>query len=203
MDSYQSLKDQYREATMQHLAKEHLCGQNWTHFQSIRHDARNKKKELNKTYEAEYKTRVTQETRRLQRQAGSPTRTLKPKYLGIDQFDKTSLKQQAVRNVENRHHARIALVEKREEDSVEKLVEKAKARRQLKGQPTQAFNRTTDRRSGIDRRQSSDGAGMSRRKNNAQENQSKPSQSTNSQTRNNRAKHSTSTQSPPSIRRRR
>ncbi len=104
----------------------------------------------------QHQTRINQEHRRLLRDRTSPQRHLKyPRWHGYDQLSPNALREQAERNVKNRHHARMRALDKREKEDVQQLIEQSERRQQKKGELKQNFNQSVDRRSGVDRRQPS------------------------------------------------
>ena len=110
-----------------------------------------------------------------------------------------SIEEQARINVENRHHARMKSLDKRETEAVRRLKDRSKNRQQQKGKPTQALNRAADRRTGTDRRRSDDRRQGDDRPNNRKTHQSRHRSDTNSS----QSRQSLSTRPTRSFKRRR
>ena len=151
---YDELNQQFHKASLRTLAKQNLNDHEWNQFQKITERFEKIHDTTEQQHNEHYTLRVDQEHRRLLRERTSPQRHLKyPAWMGYDQLSPQSLKAQAQLNVDKRHDQRLASLNKREKEVVDRLLEKSQTRQQRKGEPTQNFNQATNRRTGIDRRQ--------------------------------------------------
>ncbi|MEL7281858.1 MAG: hypothetical protein AAGK79_15980 [Pseudomonadota bacterium] len=104
-------------------------------------------------YRQTYSTRVADETKRLLRKDGSKTRELKPTAGVVDRFNGNKLRLQAEKNVRGHHKIDMANLREAELKDEDTLFARVEKRNGIRGEAKRAFNRSTDRRSGLDRRQ--------------------------------------------------
>lgn len=127
-----------------------LEGQEKTEFGRIQQKIDKQRVSAERLYSYEYRTRVDIAYRDLLNRAGAKTRELKPKYFGIDRFNKHDLSRQAQRNVRLDHEQsmdRLNALEMKESRSFLNTSSKRKAY-------VEGFKQATQQRRGEERRQS-------------------------------------------------
>lgn len=105
-------------------------------------------------YEARFLTRVEEARRKLIDQAGAIKKEFKPGWMGEDRFNKAATLRQAQRDVRAHHQRRIARIDSQESTQLSGLLTKARKENRIQGKARDAFNKTVDRRGGLERRQS-------------------------------------------------
>ena len=101
-------------------------------------------------YAHEYKTRVEIAYRRLLNQAGSKTLELKPRFVGIDRFNKHDLGRQAQLNVRLDHQQSMDRLDSQELKESTSFLEKSSQRKKY----IETFKQSTERRRTQSRRES-------------------------------------------------
>jgi len=104
------------------------------------------------TYLTEYKSRVAQENKRLMRKDGAKTREHKPVFGMDDRFNGNKLNITTQKNVRAQHKITMANLREAERDDLDKFYTRVENRNAERGHATHDFNKTTNRRSGVDRR---------------------------------------------------
>ena len=107
---------------------------------------------LRRAFELDYGQRVAVERRRLINKAGSIKRDFVPRFLGNDGFNKDVINRQAQINVRTAHRNDLASIDRRETEAIRTLVENAQSRVALREKPIKDFQKSVDRRSGVERR---------------------------------------------------
>ncbi|MEX0956370.1 MAG: hypothetical protein WDZ83_14315 [Rhizobiaceae bacterium] len=103
-------------------------------------------------YAARFETRVEQERRRLIDQAGDVVREFKPWWAQEDRFSPADTLRQAQINVRERHHRRIAAIDRYERRELQAILDQSERQDAQRGQSRDAFTRAADSRPEIDRR---------------------------------------------------
>tara|TARA_R110002126_G_scaffold239459_11_gene382799 strand:- start:1278 stop:1766 length:489 start_codon:yes stop_codon:yes gene_type:complete len=153
-----SISDELRHsfglASLQREASKTLTAKEWKDFQVIKKKYLDIGRSEQRIYELEYKTRVEVAKKRLINKAGSKSKTFKHPWARNDQFDKSAINRQAHRDVRNQHMQIMSHLESQEHKEIKVLIDSSTNRRALKEMPKRDFQKATDRRSVIDRRQS-------------------------------------------------
>ena len=147
------LRSTFETATLRKEAQTLRRAPEWAELKTIQNRHAKLRSDADQRFRAEYKTRVEQERQRLIHKAGSKTRDHIWKVFGADKFDKAAMDRQAHRNVRHRHHKLQARLERLEKRDLSALLSRSAETARLREKPRQAFERATDRRSGVDRRQ--------------------------------------------------
>ena len=103
-------------------------------------------------YAHEYKTRVQIAYRDLLNKAGAKTVELKPRFFGIDRFNKHDLGRQAQLNVRLDHQQSLARLDRQELKESKSFLEKSSQRKKY----LESFKQSTERRRTQSRRESPD-----------------------------------------------
>lgn len=112
-------------------------------------DAIAREKEL---YASRYDTRVETARRRLIDGAARKDETLKPWWGVADRFSPAATLRQAQRDVRDAHQRRIERIDEFERGQLSIIVEQSRRENRLQGTARDDFNRTADRRTGLERR---------------------------------------------------
>ncbi|MBB4305127.1 hypothetical protein GGD81_004195 [Rhodobium orientis] len=103
-------------------------------------------------FRTNYATRVEVARRRIINEAGAPKRTLRHPWAIHDRFSPADTLRQAEREVRAAHHARLDKIRDFEARELGKIVKQSMRENNLRGDLRLAFRRSTNRRSGKDRR---------------------------------------------------
>jgi len=98
-------------------------------------------------------TRVEAEYRRIMNSKASNVRHHRPTWADVDCFDDKAIERQANLNVASRHVKRIGRIKDIQTRELERLYGRAYHNNKVHGRARASFNKTVDRRSGIERRQ--------------------------------------------------
>ena len=140
-------------ASRRREAKQLRTGEDWQSLQQIQDHFANTKRDEERAFRREYETRVETEKQKLIHKAADQERMPKPWWSREDKFERAGIERQAHRNVRRAHEQSIARLEERESEALETLITRAAKRDHLREKTLTDFARTTDRRSGEDRRQ--------------------------------------------------
>jgi len=110
------------------------------------------RRDVRRSFEAEYSSRVSEERRQLINKAGSIKRELVPRFLGSDGFNKDAINRQAQMTVRSAKKRDLARIDQSEAASIRSMLERSQARSTLREKPTNDFLKAVDRRSGQERR---------------------------------------------------
>jgi len=103
-------------------------------------------------YRAEYPSRVANEAKALMRKDGAKTRDYKPRFGMDDRFNGGNINLQAEKIVRGKHKITMANLREAERNDLGKLYDRVEHRNNNRGKAKTDFNKTTNRRSGADRR---------------------------------------------------
>ena len=148
----EALKRTFDLAGLRHQATQHLNGQGWQSFQSIRKKYDDLRQDEQARYKDEYDTRFEVARKRRLNEAGTKTRDFKPRWFGRDQFDDSAINRQAQRDVENQHHQLMTGIDDMEIRDTNQLVARSAQRHKARERTKHDFNKTADRRQTPDRR---------------------------------------------------
>lgn len=107
---------------------------------------------VRRSFELEYSTRVSEERRRLINEAGAVKRSLVPRFVGTDGFNKDAINRQAQMNVRAMKKRDLDQIDKREAESIRSMLEASHARAPQREKLVKDFQKAVDRRSGLERR---------------------------------------------------
>ena len=107
---------------------------------------------VRRSFEQEYPARVSEERRRLINAAGAVRRSLVPRFLGTDGFNKDAINRQAQMNVRAAHKRDLFHIDQLEAESIRSMLEASHARATQREKPMRDFQKAVDRRSGLERR---------------------------------------------------
>ncbi|GMG84975.1 hypothetical protein LNKW23_41910 [Paralimibaculum aggregatum] len=141
-------------ASRRREAKQLRTGEDWRSLQQVQVHFAKAQREEKRTFRAEYETRVEAEKQKLIDKAADQDPTPKPWWSREDKFGRAAIERQAHRNVRRAHEKSIARLEERESEALKTLMTRAAKRDRLREKTLTDFARTTDRRSGEERRQS-------------------------------------------------
>lgn len=140
------IKRTFDLASLKHQAAKDFTSQEWKAYRKIAEKFDDLRRFEQRNYEMEYKTRVEVARKRLINKAGSKSKDFKHRWFGQDQFDKSAVHRQAVRNVRNSHHQLMAGIDKQEARETTQLLESSEKRTMQREKPKQEFANATDRR---------------------------------------------------------
>ncbi|MDJ0826435.1 MAG: hypothetical protein QNJ16_13095 [Rhodobacter sp.] len=123
----------------------------WRRFRANSERAIARTAEENESYKTDYVLRVGKAREELLRKAGSLTHE-HPTPVGTDRFDGDRINRLAQTKVRDDHERTLLAILNDEITGYEDIEESIRAREHFRGGPTKEFKRTTDRRSGRDRR---------------------------------------------------
>lgn len=135
-----------------------LSGTDWERFQSVRNRYAEAREEEVRSFNEHYRDRVDLALRKLIDEAGAPNRKLVHRWFGHDRFDAERLEKRAERLVREEHYKVMAKFEAAEIAEMSMLLDQVNEDRTPAKTMKPDFEKATDRRSGHDRRQSSDTA---------------------------------------------
>jgi hypothetical protein len=107
---------------------------------------------VRRSFELEYSARVSEERTRLINEAGAVKRSLVPRFLGTDGFNKDAINRQAQINVRALKKRDLDQIDQREAESIRSMLEASHARASQREKPTRDFQKAVDRRSDPERR---------------------------------------------------
>lgn len=148
----EEIRETFRKAALQREVAHGLSGDDWARYGDIQSDHDRRRSQEQRDYQREYDTRVETMRRRLIDQAGTADRTLAPRFLGRDRFDKDAIERQAHRNVRDDHDRVLARLEAEKEARLTLLLGAAQKHRDLGDLLRNDFAQATDRRLGDERR---------------------------------------------------
>lgn len=142
----EEIKRTFDLASLKHQATKDFSAQEWKAYRKITEKFDGFRRFEQRTYEMEYKTRVEVARKRLINKAGSKAKDFKHTWFGNDQFDKSAINRQAVRNVRNSHHQLMAGIDNQQARETAKLLDTCEKHTELREKPKQDFAKATDRR---------------------------------------------------------
>ena len=146
------LRRVFELATLRREAKSIETPQQWHEAAQLQmrcNDARSREKD---NYAARYDSRVEMACRRLIDKAAQNKSELKPLWAADDRFNPDVMLRQAQREVRESHRQRIERIDEFEHRQLKVIVERSRRMNELRGVASEAFERASDRRSGIERR---------------------------------------------------
>lgn len=148
----EQLRDTFALASLRNKASHFRSPKDWERGLAIINRYKSHTEELENNYHAEYDSRINRVLKQLIDKAGAKDLSFKHRWFGTDNFNKSTLTRQAHQIVQNKHQERINYLNKRESTELRTLDNEIEQRDQLQGKPTQDFERSATRRSGIERR---------------------------------------------------
>lgn len=148
----EDLKRTFGIAALRKEAAKILNAQEWKELQAIKKRYADQTNFEKRSFALEYEGRVETMRRRLINQAGEKNTDHKPRFFGVDKFDKAAINRQAERLVRNQHYQVLGHLENQEIREVESLMARCEQRQHQREKPIRDFNRAADRRRG-ERRQ--------------------------------------------------
>lgn len=142
----EEIKRTFDLAGLKHQAAKDFTSQEWKAYRKITEKFDGFRRFEQRTYEMEYKTRVEVASKRLINQKGAKVREFKHTWFGHDQFDKSAINRQAVRNVRNSHHQLMAGIDNQQARETAQLLDACEKHTELREKPKQDFANATDRR---------------------------------------------------------
>ena len=130
-----AIKLTFDHASLRYEASKKLTAEEWKAYQQIRQRGEAERRHAERLYRDEYQTRVESERQNLLRAAGAKSIDLKPRFTGIDRFDKAALNRQAHRNVRQLHYWDMVKLDKREDEALRALLAQADQRQRPKPAP--------------------------------------------------------------------
>ncbi len=148
------LRRAFHLASMRKEYKDILTGRQREQARKLIERCEDLRKREDSLYEARFLTRVEEARRKLINQAGAVRKEFKPGWMGEDRFNKAATLRQAQRDVRAHHQRRIARIDSHESAQLSGLLNRARKENRIQGKARDAFNKTVDRRGGLERRQS-------------------------------------------------
>ena len=144
----------FRLATLRREAGAIKTGPQWQRVRAIQERCDKLRKQETRLFKERYLTRVEMQVNALMHKAGRKTLEHKPRFGGVDRFDRDALLRQARRQVAAQHHKRLMVIDHEETRGLEKEMRRAKSENLRKGHAREAFTKTVDRKAAKDRRRS-------------------------------------------------
>ncbi len=148
------IQETFRRASLQREVALGLKDQNLTRYQEIQSAYDERRAEESVAYRNEYGTRVEAARKRLVDDAASKGRSLRPRFLGRDGFNKEEINRLAHRTVRLDHLRTLEGIETARQDQTQAFLTEVGQTRELGEKMKDNFARATDRRVGPDRRSS-------------------------------------------------
>lgn len=124
----------------------------WESYQTVAKQFDDERQKRKRSFSSEYALRVAQAQKKFIDEAGSVKRGLTPKGVSVDYFDKSQTYYLAQREVRFDHDNDLMRIDQRECEVLSEMLSKAREREELKRLPTKDFQKSVDRRSGVERR---------------------------------------------------
>ena len=124
----------------------------WQEFRKVTEDFDGKRTFTKRAFELNYNQRFDEVRQRLIDEAGSVKRRFVPRFVGLDNFDKTEINRRADKQVREAHDSDLARIDVAEAGVLRDMLEKCDRRTMEKEKPLREFQKAVDRRSGSDRR---------------------------------------------------
>ncbi len=150
----QELRQTFHIHALRYEAKHNLTGRQWDQYSQLTERCQNASDKEAKLFNERYHGRINQEYKKLLHEKTAKTKDYKPGFVQDDLLDRTALLRQADTNVRDRHEQRLALIEQKETQGIETLLQRFSRENQYTGQSKDAFARAANRRSGEERRKS-------------------------------------------------
>ena len=155
------MAEAFRDAVEETIVRELRNDADWARFKEIKQTAIEDRRKEEADFKRDKPQLLAEARKKLIDEAGS--RTLEhPTPFGTDRFSKEANDRRAHEIVETEHQTRLLAITETETKGYEALEAEIHEREGLEQRPTRAFARSTDRRSGPDRRTSQDRRGPSR-----------------------------------------
>jgi acyl-CoA reductase-like NAD-dependent aldehyde dehydrogenase len=148
----QELRQTFHNHALRYEAKHNLTGRQWDQYSQLTERCQNASDKETKLFNERYHGRINQEYKKLLHEKTAKAKDYKPGFAQDDLLDRTALLKQADTNVRDRHKQRLALIEQKETQGIETLLQRSSRENQLTGQSKDAFARAANRRSGQERR---------------------------------------------------
>lgn len=148
----QQLKRTFHLAGLRHEAKHIRNSDDWSEMGKIRDRYAKAYRKEERTFRAEYLTRVEAAQKRLIDKAGSKTKDFKHRWFGNDRFNSEAILRQAQREVRAHHRVQMDLIEKRETRELETLLSRNAPDKDQRVRSKYDFQKATNRRDGVERR---------------------------------------------------
>ena len=149
----QNLRNSFDLASLQQEFKTMRKGTDFEKGTEIMKRHSLERRQIEKTYYTQYDCRVEQALKRLIDKAGGKQKTFTQRFMGADKFDKSTLLRQAHRDVQFDHKRRMRLSHNSEKSELQALSSSINKRDGLRDTVKTDFARSSDRRSGSERRQ--------------------------------------------------
>jgi predicted metal-dependent hydrolase len=147
----EQLDEVFRHASETYIRNRLKSDQDRAEFDAIMQSAAERQQELIRVYEEEYVSRVEETRQRLYDEAAQVKHD-HPAPSGVSTNTNDAITRQAHESVQLAHQADLDEALDQTQRDFEDLLERAHKRNETKGRAVEGFLRTTDRRSGQDRR---------------------------------------------------
>lgn len=149
-----TLRNEFENAALNHVAKKHLRGNEWKAFQELTETFEKKRQQEKSAYRDEYGERVRRTEKYLIDKAGEKKRDFKHRWFGQDKFSRSAIQGQAQKIVRQQHRVHLEALNEQERESKDAFLTRIDRREHLREKMKQDFAQAVDRRSGMDRRRS-------------------------------------------------
>lgn len=143
----------FKLATLRRESASIKTGPQWQRVRDIKERCARLRDQEVELFKKRYLTRVEVQTNALMHKAGRKRFELKPRFGGVDHFDKDALQRQARRQVHALHHKRLMVIDHEETRLLENEMRGAAKENRIHGKARDAFSKTNERRRSLDRRQ--------------------------------------------------
>lgn len=137
-DLHDTIKRRFDIATYRKLGRT-LSVEDWTKVQDVTAAAELARKAESKRHTKEYDERFFAARKQIIDERASKQKTLKPRFVGHDLFDKQSINRLAHKRVAQFHELQLSLIERREAKALRQIAKSAHA-----NAPKKSFSRAAD-----------------------------------------------------------
>lgn len=147
------LENVFENAALNHVAKKLLKSNEWKQYDAITKQFDKRRKLERKDFRDQYHVRLRRTEKYLIDKAASKKRDFKHRWFGQDNFSRASIKTQADKLIRQQHRATLLALDEQEREQKDSLLARCDKRNLLRDKLKQDFARATDRRQGVERRQ--------------------------------------------------